>query len=57
MTQELADKREQRFVDSFDEYVEENNVKSTDTEKFTNGAKRKSLFIYNCSRANQYHLL
>ena len=45
MTQELADKREQKFVDSFDEYVEENNVKSTDTEKIHEWCKKKK-FVY-----------
>lgn len=45
MTQEFADKREQKFVDNFDEYVEENNVKSTDTEKIHEWCKKKQ-YIY-----------
>ena len=45
MTQELADKREQKFVDSFDEYVRENNVKSTDTEKIHQWCQNKK-YVY-----------
>ena len=45
MTQELADKREKKFVDSFGEYVEENNVKSTDTEKIHEWCKTKK-YVY-----------
>ena len=45
MTQELADKREQKFVDNFHEYVEENNVKSTDTGKIHEWCKKKQ-YIY-----------
>lgn len=45
MTQELADKREKKIVDSFGEYVEENNVKSTDTEKIHEWCKTKK-YVY-----------
>lgn len=57
MTQELADKREEKFVDSFREYVKENNVKSTDTQKIHAWCKNKKYIYLQLYRGNSISLV
>ncbi len=45
MTQELADKREEKFINEFEKYVNDNNIKSSDTEKIHDWCKKKK-YVY-----------